>query len=373
MARTRRHFRFRLAAALLVGFAFVEAGVRAVDARRGFSSRSRTAWFWLYEADPRLGFRGRPHAALATPTQTIRHNADGFRDDRDLAAFPPAKQRRLVACVGDAGTYGLGAGSNAHTYPAVLERELRALTHDDRFVVLNAGLPNYSSAEIATLVEDRLLALAPELVVAMSFKEDFEYLELAPHERNGYRFYPLRIGGFWASGLPRLLLTSSFLGRVADKTRPALVDDFGVRRALPAHESVGTEGARRYLENVGRLADRCQRAGATLLMVDQPVHYSMCAYSDAKVEGAERLRKALHDLCGERGVPVLSAHTTLDWKGLTLGDDNLLGTAGYERLAKLLAPQILAVVNPAEATDSPRRAQRSGEHAEGTGDRAGRD
>lgn len=344
VARPRSKWSFLLLA--VAGFLLAEAGVRTVDARRGFSPHGRTAWFWLYEADPRLGFRGRPHATLATPTQRIRHNAEGFRDDRDLARLPGAKDRRLVVCVGDAGTYGLGAGSNAQTYPAVLEQELRALSGDDRFVVLNAGLPNDTSTEIATLLEDRLLPLAPEIVVAMSFKEDFEHLDLSPRERAAFRFYPLRIAGVWASGLPRLLMTSSLLARLADKTRPVLVDDFGVRRPVPARESAGAQGTRLYLENVGRMADRCRGAGAILLMVDQPVHYSMCAYSDAKVEGAEQLRKALHDLCRERGVPVLSAHTTLDWKGLALGEDNLLGTVGYARLAKLLAPQILAQAGP---------------------------
>jgi hypothetical protein len=328
---------------LAAAFAAAELGVRALDARRGFSPLARTAWFWLYEADPQLGFRGRPHASLTTPRETIHHNAEGFRDDRDLGSLPPARERRLIVCVGDAGTYGLGAGSNTQTYPAVLERELRALSGDSRFVVLNAGVPNYTTTEIAPLLEDRLLSLAPERVVAMSFKEDFEYLDLSPYEREQYRFFPLRIEGFWATSLPRVLMTSSFLGRLADKRRPARVDDFGVRRALPSHVSAGKAGARRYLQNVGRIAEAAQRAGAALLIVDQPIHYSVCAYNDDKVDEAESLRKALHDLCRERGVPVLSAHTTLDWHGLKLGDDNLLGRVGYERLAKLLAPQILAL------------------------------
>jgi hypothetical protein len=314
-----------------------------LDAHRGFSSRARTAWFWLYEADPRLGFRGRPHTALTTPLETIRHNAEGFRDDRDLRAIPPPRDRRLILCVGDGGTYGLGAGSNQLTYPALLERELRALSGDSRFVVLNAGVPNYTSSEIATLLEERLVSLAPERVVAMTFKEDFEYLDLSPEESELYRFYPLRIEGLWATALPRLFMTSSFLGRLADKRRPARVDDFGVRRALPSHQSAGAEGARRYLSSVKRMAEASRRAGATLLMVDQPIHYSVCAYSDTKADEAERLRRDLRDRCREWSVPVLDAHTTIDWHGLRLSDDNLLGRLGYERLAKLLAPQILAL------------------------------
>ena len=35
---------------------------RAMDARRGYSPHARTAWYWLFEQDPFLGYRGRPHA-----------------------------------------------------------------------------------------------------------------------------------------------------------------------------------------------------------------------------------------------------------------------------------------------------------------------
>jgi hypothetical protein len=59
------------------------------------------------------------------------------------------------------------------------------------------------------------------------------------------------------------------------------------------------------------------------------------------------MRQQLRQLAGEMGVPLLAAHAGFDWEGVEVRGDMLLasnetvlGRAGYERLAKLLAPQI---------------------------------
>jgi hypothetical protein len=53
------------------------------------------------------------------------------------------------------------------------------------------------------------------------------------------------------------------------------------------------------------------------------------------------MRAALAGFCRSNRCPLLKAHSVLDWNGLQIHQDVHLGRLGYERLAKLLAPQIL--------------------------------
>ena len=80
------------AAAVALTLLAAEMAVRMRDAARGYAPNARAAWYWLFEQDPFLGYRGRPHAStwFVPPGQPllgdrIQHNADGFRDARTLA------------------------------------------------------------------------------------------------------------------------------------------------------------------------------------------------------------------------------------------------------------------------------------------------
>ena len=141
-----------VAAAVVVALLAAEALVRTRDAARGYAPNARAAWYWLFEQDPFLGYRGRANAStwFAPPGQPllgdrIQHNADGFRDARTLADLRRMTDRKLVVCVGDADTYGLTAGGTDRTYPAALERELRRRSGDASWIVFNAGMPGYTS------------------------------------------------------------------------------------------------------------------------------------------------------------------------------------------------------------------------------------
>src|SRR5436190_14781893 len=125
-----------LAAAAALTLVAAEAAVRMRDAARGYAPNARAAWYWLFEQDPFLGYRGRPNAStwFEPPGQPllgdrIQHNADGFRDARTFADLRRLEGRKLVVCVGDADTYGLTAGGADRTYPAALERALRRISH----------------------------------------------------------------------------------------------------------------------------------------------------------------------------------------------------------------------------------------------------
>lgn len=341
-----------LAALGLAALLGLELWVRALDAARGYSWNARTAWYWLFEQDPALGYRGRPGASAWIPGDRVEHGPDGFRERRGLAGLPAPGERRLVLCIGDANTYGLTAGSGERSYPAVLERELRALSGDPRWIVINAGVPGYTSHELLELLKLRLLKLNPEVVLAMSLATDFEQVVLYLDDALDYNAYPLRMAPWAATRANDLLLRSALVGRLAQRWRERHPDDLGGRHPLTAYGETTPRGRGWFLDNVDLTAALVARAGARLMWVDQPIHYSTCSYGETKIASVEALRADLRGVCREHGVPVLEAHAGFDWDGLTLAGDlllgsneTLLGALGYERLAKRLAPQILKAVS----------------------------
>ena len=86
-----------------------------------------------------------------------------------LGRGAPARVRsageRVILCVGDSFTYGIGASTPASTYPAQLEALLRARgPHDGSWVVLNRGWPGRSSAELMQRMPGLLAAERPDYV-----------------------------------------------------------------------------------------------------------------------------------------------------------------------------------------------------------------
>jgi hypothetical protein len=358
-----RRFRLRpwmIPAAVVLALLAAEAAVRVRDARRGYAPNARAAWYWLFEQDPFLGYRGRPHAStwLLPPGQPllgdrIQHNADGFRDSRAFADLGGVADRKLVVCVGDADTYGLTAGGADRTYPAALERALRRLSGDPTWTVYNAGLPGYTSHEVLELIKLRLLKLRPDAIVSMSLRNDFEQVTLYLDDDVDYASYPLRMAALSNHGVTDFFMRSALVGRLAQRWRQRMPDDLGGRHPRVAYGEATARGLKLFLDNVALTAALCRRSGVDLLYVDQPIHYSACSYGDTQIRSVEAMRRDLRALARESGFRVLEAHAGFDWRGieahgdLLLGsNESLMGAAGYERLAEVLAPQILQAWAP---------------------------
>ena len=354
----RRRVRLRpwmIVAAMALVLVGAETVLRMRDAARGYAPNARAAWYWLFEQDPFLGYRGRPHAStwLDPPGQPllgdhIQHNADGFRDARTFADLRRLADRKLVVCVGDADTYGLTAGGTDRTYPAALERALRRISGDPTWVVFNAGLPGYTSHEVLELVKLRLLKLRPGAIVSMSLRNDYEQVTLYLDDEADYDSYPLRMAALSRQGVTDLLMRSSLVGRLAQRWRRRVPDDMGGRHPRTAYGEATPRGLKLFLDNVALTAALCRRSGVQLLYVDQPIHYSACSYGEMQIKSVERIRQELRRMAGDSGFTMLDAHAGFDWEGveahgdLLLGsNESLMGAAGYERLAEVLAPQVL--------------------------------
>jgi hypothetical protein len=145
-----------LFALLLAEVALRLAGV--VSTRRG------AAWYaggnhprYLFEPDPAAGYRLRPGFAGTEIARSGEFQTAVRIDSRGLRADG---QRRLdggVVALGDSMTFGEGVAAE-QAYPAQLAARLGV-------PVANAGVPGYSSRQMAARLETLLPALRPRLVL----------------------------------------------------------------------------------------------------------------------------------------------------------------------------------------------------------------
>lgn len=99
---------------------------------------------------------------------TLRTNRIGLRGPE-----PRADGARRILAVGDSCTFGWRV-SEAESYPAQLEAVLNRRAGGDRYQVINAGVPGYTSYQGLVYLRERGLALRPEIVViGFGFNDTF--------------------------------------------------------------------------------------------------------------------------------------------------------------------------------------------------------
>lgn len=123
------------------------------------------------------------------PREAIAHVNDlGFRG----ATVAEAKRERAVriCCFGDSYTFGYGVGDD-ETWPAQLERALRARFPMRYVEVLNLGVDNYDTMQEVRWIEKQAARFHPDAILLAFFFND-----AAPHDQ---------AGGFDLGPPPRLL------------------------------------------------------------------------------------------------------------------------------------------------------------------------
>lgn len=106
-----------------------------------------------------LGLELAPRCTGITSTEALKTNELGLRDS-------PVREdgaRRILA-IGDSCTYGWGVAQR-HAYPQVLQTLLDRRFRPRRYRVINAGVPGFMSHHGLLYLQERGLALHPEIVI----------------------------------------------------------------------------------------------------------------------------------------------------------------------------------------------------------------
>ncbi|MBU1628397.1 hypothetical protein KKB18_13595 [bacterium] len=177
----------------------------------------------FFEWDRYLLWRGRPHAhglSQVSPPGTISEvtfNSLGFRSPEVLKDKKEGIVR--IVSMGDSTTFGWIVRME-EAYPAMLE-SLLSVTHPNRFEVINAGIPGYTSFQGKIQLDRVLLDLKPD-IVTISFGRNDSYSFKGQIDREEYEFNTSIIGRakeiFLKSRL--YILLEHFIFSLKEKIKP---------------------------------------------------------------------------------------------------------------------------------------------------------
>lgn len=175
-ARPRRLARVALACALLAG------GLVALE----LAVRVRQRLRYGHDSDFHVTVRD-PATGLAVPPPgkrgPIEINSLGFRGP-EIAVRKPAGVLRL-AFIGASATFCAEASSNAATWPERVWAALCARHPEQRFEYFNAGIGGYTLALTRQNLEQRVLALEPDIVLIYDGSNDIAVEGRAQAEEQG--------------------------------------------------------------------------------------------------------------------------------------------------------------------------------------------
>ena len=158
----------RAAAFILICLA--QFGMFETALRLWGSSEAAPSFQGLFENDPVIGFRLKPHARTHFATSEfavdIAVNGAGFRDDEELG--PKAANERRILLLGDSLVLSVQVPF-AQTFGERLEHRLNSRSSDVRYRVVNAGVQGYGPVEEQLFMRSIAARVQPDLVVPVVF------------------------------------------------------------------------------------------------------------------------------------------------------------------------------------------------------------
>jgi lysophospholipase L1-like esterase len=155
---------------LFAAIAAAQFGILEVALRVWGSSEAAPAFQGLFEGDPRIGYRLKPHASVRFATAEfetdITINGAGVRDDEGIGPKLPDETRIVV--LGDSLVLSVQVPL-AQTFGELLEKRLNADTTDRQIRVINAGVQGYGPVEEALFFERLAETVQPDLVIVTVF------------------------------------------------------------------------------------------------------------------------------------------------------------------------------------------------------------
>lgn len=251
------------------------------------------------EAHPRRGFALKPGFA----NELYRINQDGFRGP-DLPVDLP--ERTLIAVLGESSMFGWGV-PEGQDFPAHLRRLLSESRLRERYYVVNAAVPSYTSSQVRIYLKEVLDRLRPDLTIVSVLWNDILYSTLTHWQRDLLVFQ-------------QPSLWEQFLLRHSGVYR-AMVLGGG---SLSGAEDVFNQAAyAEYATNIDAMIELCVRRGVHLAFVEPPFDLEDMSEEGINpfdqvrltkpffVDVARRYRERLREMASRHGIAVLDHRLSL--------------------------------------------------------------
>jgi hypothetical protein len=174
----------------------------------------------------------------------------------------------------------------------------------------------------------------------MGFRNDALGYATSLDEEADLNSYPRTLAPLADTWCNRALMRSSLCVLAAASIRWAnqnVLDFHGVQPQ--ATGTVTKRGEVLFRDQIALMKLLSERHGFKLLWVDQPINRSALEHGWAHI--LDDTRAIMHDELRRQNTPLLSAHDRYDHDAFPMVNDVHCTDAGYEHLAKILAPQVL--------------------------------
>ncbi|MBW2272683.1 MAG: SGNH/GDSL hydrolase family protein [Deltaproteobacteria bacterium] len=165
-----------LALSLAVGLMLAELGFRALvhSGAVDYPAPPERGLIHRYSAIDGLVYELRPSAAAYRGR--VRTNRHGMRDHEYDLAKPPGVTR--ICVLGDSVAFGFGSRpiAQGRTFPDLLEQQLNE-SATGRFEVLNFAVVGYNAEQEAIVLEQKVLAFDPDVVLLAYVPNDDTYTD----------------------------------------------------------------------------------------------------------------------------------------------------------------------------------------------------
>jgi lysophospholipase L1-like esterase len=127
-------------------------------------------------------------------------NSLGLRGPEPKLSNDHQAGRLRVYCLGSSTTFGWGASTDAATYPAQLEGQLKTLLPQQQVEVINAGVPGNNSESEYQILKQDLPRLKPDVVILWSGWPDWAHYLSTPSKAKRNRLTDDAINAFQKTG-----------------------------------------------------------------------------------------------------------------------------------------------------------------------------
>lgn len=251
----------------------------------------------MLEYDSERFWKLRPGVQIDDPQNTVWQgrvsNSLGYRSPEFDLQKPPGTIR--IACFGDSSTFGIGA-TMEDSWPALLEDYLNA-RGEQKFQVINAGVPGYTSHQGLQHLRQEVDRLQPDIVFASYANNDFW--------RWGDRTDQQHARRFGTSSLHSRLMQSRLLQVVdhlvkpkAEPTASKWAQSTTFNYVSPNDGWVPRVSLEQFVANIEGMCDLCEARSIPMTLVLWPDQPQAAGEWSPRIEYQDSLKK----IATKRGV-----------------------------------------------------------------------